>query len=328
MSSPRPSPPTTPGRPRPRDDRPVHGSGPSADVSPARRRPAPRWWAELPLIALVYAAYSGGRLLVAGGTGSAVAHGEAIVRLEHTLRISPEHALNQLFTHQAWLGVPACFAYATLHYVITPAVLVWLWRRHSGSYLYMRTWLMISTLLGLIGFSLLPTAPPRLLPAAAGFQDTMAHFSHLGWWGADASAPQGLGGMTNQYAAMPSLHVGWALWCGVMLWRYAENRVLRVAGLAYPVAITFVVLGTANHYLLDAVAGVAVMIVGLLLTRPARHLTARVRSRFARRAAPAAVPAPPALVPAPRPAPGPADPPVAATPAAVAGPAPASPAGR
>ncbi len=289
--------------------------------TPARR--GPRWWAELPLIAVVYAAYSAGRLLVAGDVDDAVAHGEAIVRLEHALRLAPEHALNSLFTQASWLGIPACFCYATLHYVITPVVLVWLWRRHSGHYLYMRTWLMLSTLIGLAGFSLLPTAPPRLLPASAGFHDTMAQYSAFGWWAGDASAPQGLGGMTNEYAAMPSLHVGWALWCGVMLWRYARSPLLRAAGVAYPAVITLVVLGTANHYLLDAVAGVAVMGLGLLLTRPARHLAARLKVALPRGRVPAAQTSwagtPKAAVPAARAVPKPE--PAAPEPEPVAAPA-------
>ncbi len=237
-------------------------------------RGRPRWWAELPLIAAVYAAYSGGRLLVAGDTRQAVAHAESILRLERILHLDPEHALNSLFTHVSWLGIPACFAYASLHYLVTPGVLVWLWRRHNGHYLFMRTWLMVSTLIGLVGFTLLPTAPPRLLPSGSGFHDTMAQYASIGWWGADASAPKGMGHLTNEYAAMPSLHVGWALWCGLMLWRYGRNPVVRAAGVAYPLVITLVVLGTGNHYLLDTLAGAAVMGVGLLLTRPARRLVA------------------------------------------------------
>lgn len=244
----------------------------------ARRR-APRWWAELPLIALVYAAYSAGRLLIAGRTQAAVEHAESILRWERIAHLDPEHALNSLFTHASWLGVPACFCYATLHYLVTPGILVWLWRRHRTHYLFMRTWLMVSTLIGLVGFTVLPTAPPRLLPPGAGFHDTLAQYASYGWWGADASAPQGMGQMTNQYAAMPSLHVGWALWCGLVLWRHARSPVVRVAAVAYPMTIALVVLGTANHYLADAVAGALVMGLGLLLTRPARRLADRVHAR-------------------------------------------------
>ncbi|MFF0423705.1 phosphatase PAP2 family protein [Streptomyces sp. NPDC004520] len=237
----------------------------------------PRWWAELSLIAVVYAAYSGGRILVKGDEASAVGHGLAVLRFEEGLGIDAEHPLNRLFTSVPALGIPADFAYASLHYLVTPAVLVWLFRRRPAHYRAARAWLMLSTLLGLVGFTLLPTCPPRLLDAAHGFSDTMAHFSAYGWWGGEASAPRGLGGMTNQYAAMPSLHVGWALWCGAMLWRYGRTPLTKVLGLAYPLVTALVVMGTANHYLLDAVAGAAVMGAGLLLAPYALRLVDRLR---------------------------------------------------
>ncbi|MFC7305363.1 phosphatase PAP2 family protein [Streptomyces monticola] len=254
---------------------------PQTNAPHARVRGArPRWWTELPLIALVYAAYSAGRLLARGDESSAVDHGLAILALEKRLRLNAEHPLNRLFTEHSWLGIPADFAYASLHYLVTPAVLVWLFRRRPVRYWAARTWLMLSTLIGLIGFTLLPTCPPRLLAASHGFVDTMAQYSSYGWWGAEASAPRGLGGMTNQFAAMPSLHVGWALWCGVMLWRYGRSRLTRTVAVAYPLLTTVVVMGTANHYFLDAVAGAATMGAGLLLTGPAMRLADRVKSRF------------------------------------------------
>ncbi|MFE7430667.1 MULTISPECIES: phosphatase PAP2 family protein [unclassified Streptomyces] len=249
-------------------------------------RPRPRWWTELPLLALVYAAYSAGRLLARGDVSTAVDHGLAILRLEKTLHINAEHPLNRLFTAHPALGIPSDFAYASLHYLVTPAVLVWLFRRRATLYRRARTWLMTSTVLGLFGFTLMPTCPPRLLDAAHGFVDTMAQYSSYGWWGAEASAPRGLGGMTNQYAAMPSLHVGWSLWCGIVLWRHARHPLVRAAAVAYPLVTTLVVMGTANHYFLDAVAGAAVMGVGALLTTPVMRVTdligARLSTRFPR----------------------------------------------
>ncbi|MBN0045782.1 phosphatase PAP2 family protein [Streptomyces actuosus] len=235
---------------------------PGIEAAPRTRL---RWWTELPLILLVYGCYSAGRLLVRGDVSSAVGHGLDILRIEQALHLDAEHPLNRLLTRQAWLGVPADFWYASLHYLVTPALLVWLFRSRAVHYRAARTWLMTSTFLGLIGFTLLPTCPPRLLPPGHGFVDTMAQYSSYGWWGGQASAPRGLGGMTNQYAAMPSLHVGWALWCGVMLWRYGGTRSTKVAGVVYPLVTTLVVMGTANHYFLDAAAGAAVMGVGLLL---------------------------------------------------------------
>ncbi|MEU1124075.1 phosphatase PAP2 family protein [Streptomyces sp. NPDC005899] len=256
-----------------------------------------RWWTELPLLAVVYALYSAGRLLVREDIPGAVEHGLTILRIEKALFLNAEHPLNRLLTAHPVLGVPADFAYASLHYVVTPAVLVWLFRRRSAAYRAARTWLMSSTLLGLAGFTLLPTCPPRLLDARHGFVDTMAQYSSYGWWGTGASAPRGLSGMTNQYAAMPSLHVGWALWCGVLLWRHGRHPLVRAAGVAYPLITVLVVMGTANHYFLDAVAGAAVMGVGALLTRPVMRVADRVKDRLRAFSTPVTEPVTPAESP-------------------------------
>ncbi|MFD5311657.1 phosphatase PAP2 family protein [Streptomyces ardesiacus] len=272
---------------------------PGSEAAPKTRL---RWWTELPLIVLVYACYSAGRLLVRGDVSDAVDHGLAILDVEKALFLNAEHPLNRLFTREPWIGVPADFWYASLHYLVTPAVLVWLFRSRAVRYRAARTWLMTSTFIGLIGFTLLPTCPPRLLDASYGFVDTMAQYSSYGWWGGAASAPRGMGGMTNQYAAMPSLHVGWALWCGVMLWRHGGTRLSKVAAVVYPLGTTIVVMGTANHYFLDAVAGAAVMGVGLLLTPFVLRTAERVRTRLPARFAPAAATAPAASATASAPA--------------------------
>ncbi|MFI0811241.1 phosphatase PAP2 family protein [Streptomyces echinatus] len=256
---------------------------PGTEVAPRSRL---RWWTELPLILLVYGCYSAGRLLARGDVAGAVDHGLTILRVEKALHLNAEHPLNRLFTRETWLGVPADFWYASLHYLVTPVILVWLFRVHAQHYRAARTWLMASTFIGLIGFTLLPTCPPRLLSADHGFVDTMAQYSSYGWWGGEASAPRGMGGMTNQYAAMPSLHVGWALWCGVMLWRYGGTRLTKVLGVLYPLVTALVVMGTANHYFLDAVAGVAVMGVGLLLAPRVMRAANLLRVRLSRRTAP------------------------------------------
>ncbi|MDO0933393.1 phosphatase PAP2 family protein [Streptomyces sp. DG2A-72] len=252
----------------------------------ATPRTRSRWWTELPLILLVYACYSAGRLLVGGDVSKAVDHGLAILKIEQVLHLNAEHPLNRLFTREPWIGVPADFWYASLHYAITPAILIWLFRSRSRHYRAARTWLMTSTFIGLIGFTLMPTCPPRLLDAGHGFIDTMAQYSSYGWWGGDASAPKGLGGLTNQYAAMPSLHCGWALWCGVILWRYGGTRLTKVAAVVYPLVTTIVVMGTANHYFLDAVAGAAVMGAGFLLTPYVLRVADLARTRLVARVVP------------------------------------------
>ena len=260
---------------------------PGTEVAPRTRL---RWWTELPLIVVVYACYSAGRLLARGDVSTAVDHGLAILRVEKALHLNAEHPLNRLFTREAWIGVPADFWYASLHYLVTPAILIWIFRSRAVHYRAARTWLMTSTFIGLIGFTLLPTCPPRLLSAGYGFVDTMAQYSSYGWWGGEASAPRGLGGMTNQYAAMPSLHVGWSLWCAVMLWRYGGTRLAKVAAVVYPLVTTIVVMGTANHYFLDAVAGAAVMGAGLLLAPLVMRGADRVKARLAARVAPVSAP--------------------------------------
>ncbi|KES07072.1 membrane protein [Streptomyces toyocaensis] len=269
-----------------------HTETPGTEAVPATRL---RWWTELPLILLVYACYSAGRLVVRGDVADAVDHGLAILRIEKALFLNAEHPLNRLFTREPWIGIPADFWYASLHYLVTPAILVWLFRSRAVRYRAARTWLMTSTFIGLIGFTLLPTCPPRLLDASHGFVDTMAHYSAYGWWGGEASAPRGLGGMTNQYAAMPSLHVGWALWCGVILWKYGRTRLTRTAAVVYPLVTTIVVMGTANHYFLDAAAGAAVMGAGLLLAPLVMRYADLAKARYLPRTAP--VPAGPSGTP-------------------------------
>jgi hypothetical protein len=222
-----------------------------------------RGFREFVLIAAVYTMYDLTRYLVAGDHDGAIHHGATILRWEKDVSLAPEQWLNKLFSAHIALGLPADYMYATLHYLVTPAVLIWMWRRHQSAYPFTRTILMIATIIGLIGFSMLPTAPPRLLP---GFIDTMAKFSHYGWWSNAASAPRGLGADTNQYAAFPSLHVGWALWCGWQMFRYGQHRLTKVLGVLYPVLLGLDVMATANHYFFDVVAGIAVVLIAAGLT--------------------------------------------------------------
>jgi hypothetical protein len=230
---------------------------------------------ELTLLAVVYLGYTGARKLTTGGTAHPLANATSLLHGERGLGLAPERWLNQLVSPRAWLAVPADYYYATLHYIVTPAVLVWLWRSHPSVYARRRRALATATLLGLVGFVLYPLAPPRLLP---GFVDTMARYSDDGWWSSAASAPRGLGSLTNQFAAMPSLHVGWALWCGWMLVAHATRLWVRGIGVLYPLATTFVVLGTANHYLADAVGGVVVVLIGFALAGPLAHVAAWLRA--------------------------------------------------
>ncbi len=215
---------------------------------------------EFLFIAVVYLMYDGSRFVVEGRQSTAFVHALGVLHVEQGLNMAWEQTLNAFVSAHAVLAVPADYMYATLHYLVTPIVLVWMWRCHRDAYPRARTTLMVATVIGLIGFSMIPVAPPRMLP---GFIDTMAQYSTAGWWGGDASAPRGLGSYTNQFAAMPSLHVGWALWCGWQLVRHARHRLVQLSGVAYPALITVVVMATGNHYFLDVVAGVAVVFLAM-----------------------------------------------------------------
>ena len=259
------------------DSAPVPGS------APRRRgwrvwRGKTNWSWELLLV--VYAIYDGSRLLVNGAQDRAMRHGRDILSFERSLHLSPEHWLNHTFYHHAWLGIPADYMYATLHYVLTVWILFWLWRYHRAHYQHARTWLGLTTLLGLVGFITFPTAPPRMLGHSYGFLDILAEHANVGWWAGGGGTPKGFGSVTNEFAAMPSLHVGWALWCGLLMFRHAKSRVVRVLGLLYPLVIACVVMGTANHYLADAVAGATVALLGLWGTDPLLRLSARVGARI------------------------------------------------
>jgi PAP2 superfamily len=132
----------------------------------------------------------------------------------------------------------------------------------------MRTALFATTLIGLAGFYLYPLAPPRLLPQF-GYIDTLAKY-HT--WG--SLADPNVAEHTNQFAAMPSLHIGWAVWCAVAVWYCAKPLWLRILALLYPIATLLVIVGTANHFILDAVGGLVVVAGGfgvqwLMSGRPA-----------------------------------------------------------
>jgi hypothetical protein len=183
------------------------------------------------------------------------------------LHLDVERYANRALDAVPFLALLGSYWYSALHYIVTPAVLIWAYRRHPRDYRRVRNALVIGSAIGLVGFILIPMAPPRMLP---GYVDTLATTAQHGWWGGEASAPRGLGALTNQLAAMPSLHVGWALWCAWVVATLTSRRWLRIAAFVYPLGTTVVVIGTANHFVLDAVAGIAVIVVGMWLANRKR----------------------------------------------------------
>jgi hypothetical protein len=224
----------------------------AADVGAAavpRARSAVR---EIGIIAALYVGYAAARTLADGRLGPAIVRAADIARVERVLHVPGELGLNRLATMHGWLGLAADYWYASAHYVVTAVVLVWLFRRGPGFYLPARRALAVASVVALGFYLTMPTAPPRMLP---GFTDVMALHSDIGWWGSDASAPKGLGGMTNELAAFPSMHAGWALWVALAVWSATRSRLVRGAGVAYALTTAVVVVATANHWVVDVVVG-------------------------------------------------------------------------
>jgi PAP2 superfamily len=230
----------------------------------------PRLYREILLIALCYSAYSLVRNLVPTTHTEALRLGRQLLGLERTLHIDPELALNHLFIHVHWLGVGANYYYSTLHFVVTPVVLGWLYLRHQERYVLYRRLIFATTVLALVGFYLMPLAPPRMLP---GYLDTVLAWHTHGLYASGASP---VGSVSNQYAAMPSLHTAWSLWCAIAVADVVRSRWLKVAVFCYPLATITVILGTANHYFLDAVGGAVTLGAGYLATRGVRLVLPRL----------------------------------------------------
>ncbi|SDE74695.1 PAP2 superfamily protein [Blastococcus fimeti] len=237
----------------------------------------PRWWAEFAVIGVLYAVYSLVRNSVGDVVVRAYANGRDILALEDGWGLALERGLNDWVHRTEVVSAAVALHYATLHFLVTPAVLVWLFLRRPTRYRMVSAILMITTALALIGFYWLPTAPPRLL-SDEGFVDVMSQTATWGWW--PASGTPGSDAISNQFAAMPSLHCAWAAWCGLVLVLLARRTWVRIAGAVYPFSTFFVVLGSGNHYLLDVVAGVLVLCVGAGVVLAAAS-TARERGQEA-----------------------------------------------
>lgn len=216
----------------------------------------PIWWQEIAIIAFGYWIYTIGRNAIPEQASIAHRHGRSIQHLEDILHLNWELSVNHFVAANEGLAQSMDYYYATLHFIITPVVMAWLFVRRSHLYRGARTVLVTITLLGLLGFFSFPTAPPRLLPEY-DYIDTVLKF-HT--WG--SLADPDIAAHSNQFAAMPSLHIGWALWCGIAVFMCAQRMWVRILGLLYPLGTLAVIVGTANHFLLDAVAGAAIVGLG------------------------------------------------------------------
>jgi hypothetical protein len=221
----------------------------------------PRLWFEILLIAVSYWTYSLIRNAVPEQEQAALRNADWLWRLEQHLGIAVEDAVNHAVNSVTWLIVGMNYYYATLHFVVTLGVLVWLFRSHPGRYLATRTVLFATTGVALLGYWLYPLAPPRLMEGGDFIDTVVVHQT----WGSMASGD--LKNMSNQYAAMPSMHIGWSLWCGLTIFALASVPWVKVLGLLYPAATLVVIVATANHFWLDAVGGVLCLGFGYAVVR-------------------------------------------------------------
>ncbi len=221
----------------------------------------PKWWQEVAFIAVCYWLYSLVRNAVPDHRTAAGHRAADIYALERAMHIGVEHSVNVFVAHTSWLAYACNYYYATLHFVVTIGVLVWLYLRHPLRYRSIRSVLFATNLVALLGFWFYALAPPRLM-SGRGFVDTIIAFHTWGSWGSADVAKA-----SNQFAAMPSLHIGWSLWCAVAIASLAHRRWVRVLGALYPLATLFVVVATANHFLLDAVGGVLALAAGFAVQR-------------------------------------------------------------
>ncbi|MEV0910780.1 bifunctional glycosyltransferase 87/phosphatase PAP2 family protein [Streptomyces hokutonensis] len=220
---------------------------------------------ELLLIRVTYAAYQQVRLAATGGTnagGRATAehHGRQILDIERFLHIDIEHAVNHWVVKVDFLREFFNFYYESFHFVVPLSVMAVLYWRRPVDYRWARSSLGFATLLALVGFWLYPLAPPRLLPGL-GIIDTVHGVQ-------DFSKPDygTLTALTNQYAAMPSLHFGWSLWCGVVIAIIAPKWWMKALGLLHPFFTVSAIVATGNHWVLDAAGGAAVVAAGFGLS--------------------------------------------------------------
>ncbi|MFI7384972.1 bifunctional glycosyltransferase 87/phosphatase PAP2 family protein [Streptomyces sp. NPDC049813] len=221
---------------------------------------------ELLLIRVGYSAYQQVRLAATGGTNSggratAEHHGAQIHAIEKFLHIDVEHWVNHsVALHVTWLKDFFNFYYTSFHFVVPLSLLALMYVRRPAEYRWARSALGFATLLALVGFWAYPLAPPRLMPGL-GFIDTVHGVQ-------DFSKPDygTLTQLTNQYAAMPSLHFGWSLWCGIVIVVLARRKSVKALGVIHPLCTVSAIVGTGNHWVLDAVGGATVVGAGFLLT--------------------------------------------------------------
>jgi membrane-associated phospholipid phosphatase len=227
-------------------------------TSYAEARRLPRGWAHLALQFAVwlgfYAAYQAARGAADRGIAEAFWNGTLVIEAENKLNTLIEPAVQGFVEQSQLLILATSYTYWLSQFAVVGVALLWVYLRHHERFAPFRNWLIAANLLGLVGYVLMPTAPPRMYPEW-GFSDTLAEY-------ASVNHDSGLISFAaNPYAAMPSLHAMDALIVGIVMASVCRSWVSRALWLAWPAWVTFAVMGTGNHYWLDCLAGFALALL-------------------------------------------------------------------
>jgi hypothetical protein len=245
------------------------------------------WIREAVIVVVVYVVYESVRNLSEGRPSVAFDNAMRIIEWQEALRIYHEKAIQDWSLQWLPLIIVSNYFYGIAYIALTILTLLYLYRRWPNDYPLWRNTLAVGTMLGLVGFATFPLMPPRLLDELGdgrifGYVDTLVEYPTF--WSFESEAMQAV---SNQFAAMPSLHCGWAFWAMWALLPRVRTWWMKTLVVLYPAATTYVVVATGNHYFLDAVGGLAIFLVGYGVAR----LTTRA-GRRARRDPGELVPAP------------------------------------
>jgi len=211
---------------------------------------------QLVLFAGAYYAYRIVRGAVDGQVAVAYENAREIVQAERSLGLFFEPGLQDWALNNQWVVDAANWCYINSHFLITTTFLIWLYLARNQSYYYVRNMFMVAMGLALVLYVAYPTAPPRFMPEW-GFADTVTE-------AVGQASANNANLLYNPYAAVPSMHVAFALMVGIPAFKIVQHRALKALWAVYPLLVTFVVLVTANHWWLDAALGAAVAAVSAL----------------------------------------------------------------
>ena len=222
---------------------------------------------QLGLFVLADVCYETVRGIAEGSRSIAFANGQAIIDLERSTGTFFEPGFQAFFIAERWVLDLANFMYMNSHFLLTTGFLVWLYLRRNDNYYFVRNMFLIAMALALVGYTLLPTAPPRLFPEY-GFVDTINDFSSVNHDSALVKI------FVNPFAAVPSMHCAFALMIGIPGFLLSRHAAAKAFWSVYPLLVFWVVVVTGNHYWLDAAAGALVAAASALV---AHRLLARAR---------------------------------------------------